>query len=168
MLTRRVLLSALLIVLAAPSNAQQATTKEQLIGSWKFLSLKAITGNNVSYPFGEKVAGYVTITPDRVWALAIDSTRKTPAAASLTDAESIAMMKSHAVWTGRYTTAEQMADGIKLIARVDAASNEAINNTDRVYFMRVNGNKLTVKSPGVTIPTTGTTSVIESEHVKVD
>jgi hypothetical protein len=167
MLTRRILLSALLIVLAAPANAQQATTKEQLIGTWKFLSLKAITGNNVSYPLGEKVAGYVAITPDRIWTLAFDSTRKAPAAA-LTDAESIAMMKSHAAWTGKYVTAEQTADGIKLIARVDAASNEAINNTDRVYFMQVNGNKLTVKSPGVTIPTTGATSVIEGEHVKVD
>jgi hypothetical protein len=168
MLTRRVLLSALLIVLAAPSNAQQATTKEQLIGSWKFLSLKAIIGNNVSYPFGEKVAGYVTITPDRVWALVVDSTRKAPAAAALTDAESIAMMKSHGVWTGKYATAEQTADGIKLTAHVDAASNEAINNTDRVYFMRVNGNKLTVKSPGVINPATGATIVIESEHLKVD
>ncbi len=168
MLTRGVLLSALLIGLAAPSNAQQATTKEQLIGTWKFLSLKATTGNNVSYPFGEKVAGYVTITSDRIWTLAVDSTRKAPAAGALTDAESIAMMKSHAAWTGKYTTAEQTADGIKLIAHVDAASNEAINNTDRVYFMRVNGNKLTVKSPGVIVPMSGATSVIEGEHVKAD
>ena len=82
--------------MAASSNAQQATTKEQLIGTWKFVSLKAITGNNVSYPFGEKVAGYATITSDRIWALVVDSTRKAPAAAALTDAESIAMMKSHA------------------------------------------------------------------------
>jgi len=168
MLTRGVLLSALLIGLAAPSNAQQATTKEQLIGTWKFLSLKATTGNNVSYPFGEKVAGYVTITSDRIWVLAVDSTRKAPAAAALTDAESTAMMKSHGAWTGKYTTAEQTADGIKLTARVDAASNEAINNTDRIYFMRVNGNKLTVKSPGVIVPMTGATSVIEGEHVKAD
>ena len=160
--------AAVLIGWVAPSNAQQATTKEQLIGTWKFLSLKAMTSNTVSYPFGEKVAGYVTITPDRMWALVVDSTRKAPAAAALTDAESIAMMKSHGVWTGKYTTAEQTADGIKLTARVDAASNEAINNTDRVYFMRVNGNKLTVKSPGVINPATGVTIVIEGEHVKVD
>src|SRR5215467_1272328 len=169
MLTGRVLVSALLLTgLAAPSNAQQATTKEQLIGSWKVLSLKATTGNNVGYPLGEKVAGYATITSDRIWVLLVDSTRKVPAAAALTDAESIAMMKSHAAWTGKYATAEQTADGIKLTVRVDAASNEAINNTDRVYFMRVNGNKLTVKSPGVINPATGAAIVIESEHVKVD
>jgi len=157
-----------LIGLTAPSNAQQATTKEQLLGTWKVLSLKAIAGNNVSYPLGEKVAGYVTITSDRNWVLLFDSTRKAPAAAALTEAESTAMMKSHGAWTGKYTTAEQTADGIKLIAHVDAASNEAINNTDRVYFMRVNGNKLTVTSPGVVIPATGATSVIVSELVKAD
>jgi len=153
---------------AVPSNAQQAATKEQLIGSWKVLSVKAITGNNVGYPLGEKVAGYATITSDRIWVLLVDSTRKVPAAAALTDAESIAMMKSHAAWTGIYATAEQTADGIKLTVRVDAASNEAINNTDRVYFMRVNGNKLTVKSPSVIVPVTGAASLIEVESVKAD
>jgi hypothetical protein len=169
MLTRRVLLSALSIGLAAPSNAQQATTKEQLIGSWKALSLKAVTGNKISYyPLGEKVAGYVTTISDRIWLLLVDSTRKAPAAAALTDAESTAMMKSHAAWTGKYATAEQTADGIKLTAHVDAASSEAINNTDRAYFMRVNGNKLTVRSPGVIDPATGATVVIESELVKAD
>jgi hypothetical protein len=50
------------------------------------LSLKATTGNNVAYPLGEKVAGYVTITSDRIWLLFVDSTRKTPATPALTDA----------------------------------------------------------------------------------
>ena len=48
---------------SAPSFAQQATTKDQLVGSWRVLSLKATTGDKVSYPLGEQVAGYVTITP---------------------------------------------------------------------------------------------------------
>ena len=37
-----------LVSAAAPSNAQQATTKDQLIGSWKVLNLKATTGDKVS------------------------------------------------------------------------------------------------------------------------
>jgi hypothetical protein len=40
-------------------------TKEQLIGSWNVLSLKATTGDKVSYPLGEQVAGFVTITLTR-------------------------------------------------------------------------------------------------------
>ena len=95
----------------APLGAQQATTKEQLIGSWKVLSLKATTGNNIAYPLGEKVAGYVTITSDRIWLLFVDSTRKTPATPALTDAEAIGVMKSQVAWTGKYAIGEQTPDG---------------------------------------------------------
>ena len=93
------------------------TTKKQLIGSWKVLSLKTTTGDKVSYPLGEQVAGYVTITPDRFWLLFADPTRKAPAAAALTDAEAVTMMKSHVAWTGKYSTAET-PEGIELIAHV--------------------------------------------------
>jgi len=78
-----------LVVAAAPLYAQQVTTKDQLIGSWKVLSLKATTGDKVSYPLGEQVTGYVTVTPDRFWLLFVDATRKVPAAATLTDAEAV-------------------------------------------------------------------------------
>lgn len=145
---------------ANPANAQ-ATTENQLLGTWKVVRLKATVGNNVSYPLGEHVAGYVTITPDRIWLLFVDGTRKPPASPALTDAESIAAMKSQVAWTGKYVTSEQFSDGLKLTAHVDAASSEAINHTDRVYFMRVNGNTLTVKSPGVIVPMTGATSIVE-------
>lgn len=148
--------------------ARQVTTKDQLIGSWKILSLKTTTGDEVSYPLGEQVAGYVTITPDRFWLLFAALTRKAPATATLTDAEAVAMMKSHVAWTGRYATADQTSEGITLIAHVDAASSQAIFDTDRVYFLRADGNKLIAKSPGVIVPMTGATSVVEYELVKDD
>jgi hypothetical protein len=157
-----------LALLPANSGAQQATTKDQLIGSWKVLNLKATTGDRVAFPLGERVAGYVTITPTRFWLLFVDATRKAPAAPALTDAESVAMMKTQVAWTGKYTTAEQTAEGIKLTARVDAASSQAIFDTDRVYLIRVDGNKMMVKSPGVIVPMTGATSVVEFDLVKAD
>src|SRR3954451_2790933 len=136
-----VTVAAACVAAATPSFGQQVTTKTELLGSWKVLSLKATTGTNVAYPLGDQVAGYVTITADRIWLLFVDSKRKPPASAALTDSESITMMKSQVAWPGKYSTAEQTPDGLKLTARVDAASSEAINSTDRVYFMRVNGNK---------------------------
>jgi hypothetical protein len=139
-----------------------------LSGAGKVLNLKATTGDRVSYPLGEKVAGYVTITPTRFWLLFVDWTRKAPAAPALSDAEAVAMMKTQVAWTGKYTTAEQTAEGIKLTSRVDAASSQAIFDTDRVYFIRVDGNKLIVKSPGVIVPMTGATSVVEFDLVKAD
>jgi hypothetical protein len=156
------------VALVAPSYGQEATTKGQIIGSWKVLSLKATTGNKVSYPLGEDVGGYVTITSDRIWLLFVDGTRKVPASAVLTDLESITMMKTHVAWTGKYVTGEQSPEGIKLTARVDAASSEAINNTDRTYFILAHGDRLSFKSPGVIVPMTGATSVVEFEMVKAD
>jgi len=104
----------------------------------------------------------------RFWLLFVDATRKAPAAPTLTDAEAIAMMRTQVAWTGKYTTAEQTAEGIKLTARVDAASSQAIFDTDRVYFVRVDGNRMMVKSPGVIVPMTGATSIVEFELVKAD
>jgi hypothetical protein len=151
-----------------PSDAQQATTKDQLIGSWRVVSLKATTADKVAYPLSEKVAGYVTITPTRIWLLFFDATRKAPAAAALSEAEAAAMMKSHVAWTGKYTTAEQTPEGIKLTARVDAASSQAIFDTDRIYFVRVDGDKMMMKSPGVIVPMTGARSIVEIELAKAD
>ncbi len=156
-----------LVSAAAPSNAQQATTKDQLIWSWKVLNLKATTGDKVSYPLGEQVAGYVTITPTRFWLLFVDGTRKAPAAPALTDAEAIAMMKTQVAWTGKYTTAEQTAEGLKLTAHVDAASSQAIYGADRVYFIRVDNNKMMVTGK-VVVPMTGATSTVEFDLVKTD
>jgi hypothetical protein len=166
----RILLASIVVFAAGAgtSHAQQATTKDQLIGSWKVLNLKATIGDKVTYPLGEQVAGYVTITPTRFWLLFVDATRKAPAAPTLTDAEAIAMMKTQVAWTGNYKIGEQTAEGIKLSAHVDGASSQAIFDTDRVYFIRVSGNKLMVKSPGVIVPMTGQTSVVEFELVKSD
>jgi hypothetical protein len=156
-----------LTLAAGPSHAQ-TTTKDQLIGSWKVLNLKATIGEKVTYPLGDQVAGYVTITPTRIWLLFVDATRKAPATPTLTDAEAVAMMKTQVAWTGKYTIGEQTAEGIKLTARVDAASSQAIYDTDRVYLIRVSGDKMMVKSPGVIVPMTGQTSIVEFDLVKSD
>jgi hypothetical protein len=160
--------AAMLALSAVPSHAQSATTKDQLIGSWKVLSLKAIAGDKTAYPLGDQVSGFVSVTPTRIWLLFVDGKRAKPAAPTLTDAEAVSMMKTQVAWTGKYTTGEQTADGIKLTAHVDAASSQALFDTDRVYFVRRDGDKLTFKSPGVIVPMTGVTSIVEFEMVKAD
>jgi Lipocalin-like domain len=167
----KTLLTAAAVALFAtsmPIFAQQMTTKQQLVGTWKVVTLKATSGGKMSNPLGEHPAGYVSVTPTRIWLLFVDSTRKPPAAPTLTDPEAIAAMKSHVAWTGMYVTTDQTPDGMKLTAHVDTASSEALNGTDRVYFMRVDGNKLMMKSPGVIVPMTGALSIVEIELVKAD
>jgi len=155
-------------VASAPSRAQQSTFKDQIVGTWKVVQLKATSGGKVSNPLGEQPAGYVSITPTRIWLLFVDSTREAPAAAALTDAEAISAMKTHVAWTGKYATTDQTRDGLKLTAHVDAASSQALTGTDRVYLMRIDGNRLMMKSPGVIVPMTGATSVVEIELVKAE
>jgi len=157
-----------LIAAAAPLAAQEATTKDQLIGSWSVVSLEATSGDKVSYPLGEKPAGYVTITPTRFWLLFVDSTRKAPASPTLTDAEAVTMMKTQVAWTGKYSIGEQTPDGLKITAHVDAASSQAIAGMDRVYLVRLEGNKARFRAPGVIVPMTGAMSIVEFEMVKAD
>ena len=62
-------------------------------------------------------------------------------------------------------------DGIKSgrLKLTEAASSQAIFDTDRVYFIRVAGNKIMFNSPGQKfIPITGQKSVVEFELVKSD
>jgi hypothetical protein len=155
-----------LVGAAAPSDAQQATTKDQFVGTWKVDVLKTTVGDKVSHPLGDRPSGYVTLTADRIWLLFVDPARKPPATPALTDAEAAAMMKTQVSWTGRYVTGEQTPDGLKITSHVDAATSEALNGTDRVYLMRVEGNKLIMKSPGVIVPMTGATSIVDIELTK--
>src|SRR5215470_11665033 len=150
-----------LLLAEVPSSAQQMTATDQLIGTWRVVSLKATSGEKVTYPLGEKPDGCVTITPTRFCLLFVDSTRKPPAAPTLTDAEAVAMMKTQVAWTGKYVTGEQTSEGLKITAHVDAASSQAITGMDRAYFVRVDGSKAVFKSPGVIVPMTGAMSVVE-------
>jgi hypothetical protein len=144
-------------------------TKDQLVGTWQVVSFKATTGDKVGYPVGENPSGNIGFAPTRVWVMLVDSTRKAPAAAAMTDDEAVSLMKSHAAYTGKYDVDPvQTPDGIKITVHVDAASNQALNGTNRVFYARVDGNKLTIKSPAIVIPTTGLTSIVQLELVKAD
>jgi len=157
------------IAASASSQAQQAMTKDQLAGAWQVVSFKATAGDRVSYPLGEHPEGYVGFSPTRFWVMLTDSARKAPAAAALTDAEAVSLMKSHAAYTGKYDVdPAQTPDGIKITIHVDAASNQALTGTNRVLYARVDGNKLILKSPAILVPTSGLVSVVQLEFVKAD
>ena len=158
--------AAIALNAASAAYAQPATNADRILGTWKVETLKVTSGGEVSYPLGEHPSGYVTMTPERMWLLFVDSARKAPASPTLTDAEAVAMMKSQVAWTGKYTVGEQTSDGIKITAHVDAASSQAIAGNDRVYFARVDGDRMTFKSPGVIVPMTGKTGVVEFEMTR--
>ena len=157
------------IAVSLPAHAQSQMSKDKLVGTWQLLSFKATTGDKAGYPLGERPGGYIGFTPNRFWVMVVDTTRKAPAGPSPTEAEALALMKSNAAYTGKYIVGPaQTPDGIKMTATVDAAANQALTGTNRVYFVRVDGNKLMLKSPSVFVPATGQMSVVELEFVKTD
>jgi hypothetical protein len=156
------------LAVSAPSQAQDMT-KDQLVGTWQAVSFKTTTGDQVGYPLGQHPGGYLGFTPNRFWVMLVDTTRQAPAAASITDREATSLMKSHAAYSAKYEVdPAQTPDGIKVSVYPDAASNQALTGTKRVFYMKVEGNKLTLKSPGVVIPTSGLTSVVQLDLVRVD
>jgi Lipocalin-like domain len=161
--------TAAIMFAVLPARAEENASKSQFAGAWLLKSFKATTGDQVNYPLGEHPGGYVGFSPTRFWVMLVDATRKAPAAAAMTDAEAASFMKSSAAYTGRYVADPiPTPDGIKITIHVDAAANQALTGTDRVLFVRVDGDKLTLKSPAIVIPTTGQTSVVQLDFVKAD
>jgi hypothetical protein len=159
------------MMLSSPSAvpAQESMTREQLVGTWHLVSFKSTSGNQVSYPLGERPGGYVGFTATRFWVMLVDEGRKTPAAVLPSDAEAISLMRTHAAYTGRYDTdPTQTPTGIKVTIHVDAASNQAITGTHRSFFMRVDGNKLTIETSTAINAITGVTAFAQLEFVKAN
>jgi hypothetical protein len=153
---------ALAFAVPSASQAQQMTTKEQLVGTWKLISSETIDGDKVTHPLGMTPGGYVAITPDdRSWVLLLASDRKKPAAIAATDAEAMDQFRSSVSYVGKNTyDMSPTTDGsVKLTIHLEAAVNGALTGSDRVFFDRVDGDKLIVKSTGQPSPTTGLTVV---------
>jgi hypothetical protein len=122
------------------AQSEKTATKEQLIGTWLLESFKATTGDNVGLPLGEHPGGYVGITSKRFWVMIVDSTRKRPAAAALTDGEAVSSMKTGVAYTGTYEIDPSVtSNGVKMTIHVDAASNQATTGTTRILYARADG-----------------------------
>lgn len=143
-------------------------TPNGLLGNWRLWTFEAITDEDITYPLGQRPGGYIGFSAGRFWVMLVNSSRSRPKSAALTDAEAITMMRSSAAYTGIYATDETpTADGIKVTIHVDAASNEAFVGTDRVFFTRLDGDRLKLKSPSIVIPS-GSTSEVRLEFVRAE
>lgn len=154
---------------AVAAQAQSQMTRDKLLGTWRLVSWKTTTNGHVAYPLGDHPGGFAEYTPKRVFFMLVDPNRKAPALATLTDAEAGSLMKSSVAYTGKYDVDPvQTPDGVKVTIHVDAAASEAINGTERVFFERVDGNEMIVKSPLALVPTTGLKSAVELHFVRAE
>ena len=134
------------------------------------MSFEARAGNKAGYPLGPRPGGYIGFNEARFWVMLIDTDRRPPANVSaITDAEAASFLRSSAAYTGLYRFDEAATpDGNKLTIQVDAASNEALSGSERIFYVRVDGNRLFFKAPSVFVPVTGQTTTVELTFVKAD
>ena len=138
----RILSGALLAaLLAAPADAALAGDKEQIVGTWKLVSvLYEDAQTKERWPvLGEHPRGRQIATADGRWlALVTGEGRKVPQ----NDAERAQALRSMIAYTGRY----RVEDG-KVITKVEAAWNEAWVGTEQVRAIRFDGDRLYIESP---------------------
>ena len=98
-----------------------------------------------SYPLGEHAGGYVEVARQGIGLWPSTPLEKL-SGSTLTDAEAISLMKYQVAYTGKYDVkSAQTPDGIKITIHVDAASNQALTGTNRVFYARVDGNKMFIE-----------------------
>jgi len=128
-------------LLAVPAGDALAGDKEQIVGTWKLVSvLYEDAQTKERWPvLGEHPKGRQIATADGRWlALVTADGRKAPQ----NDAERAQALRSMIAYTGRY----RVEDG-KVVTQVEAAWNEAWVGTEQVRAIRFDGDKLYIESP---------------------
>jgi hypothetical protein len=150
-------------ILMAPitlAYGQQAVSKDKLVGTWKLLSFydESVDNGKKANVFGENPRGLLILTADgRIALTFLDKSRQPAKGAIPTDLEAADLFKTMLAYVGRYeldpTATEQ---GTKMTIRSEVASNPRLEGVDRGFFVRVDGNKLIVRTnPPARSPLTG-------------
>jgi lipocalin-like protein len=124
----------------APGLALAQDTSRQLVGSWKLTSWTIqIIGGDITEPFGRNPKGRALITPDGYAAFIIAAANRKPAT---NDAESAALLKTLLTYTGPF-----IIENDKFTTKVDISWNEILTGQDQVRFFKLEGDKLTIRTP---------------------
>jgi hypothetical protein len=124
-----------------------------LIGPWKLqaYSREFTDGGRQYNLFGEHPNGYLTYTSDgRMNAILTMEVRPKPVGAVPTNDQKEKLFGSMVAYAGSYTV-----DGSKVIHHVDISWNEAWTGTDQVRFFQLDGDTLTITTPGGKSPIDG-------------
>ena len=140
------LLSAALMLSAFGFTAI-AQTKESLVGTWKLVSAKDTTDTGeVKDAYGQNPTGFLTYTPDgRVMAVIANGGRKplsVPDKASAPVEERAEAFSTFAAYAGSYSFT-----GDRVIHHFEVASTQNLVNTDGVRFVKLEGDRLTMRTP---------------------
>jgi len=123
-----------------PGLALAQDAARQLVGSWKLTSwtIRVIDGETTQ-PFGPNPKGRAVFTPERhVSFIIVGANRKPPT----NNDESAALLKSLLAYSGNFTI-----EGDKFTTNVDLSWNEILTGTAQVRFFKLDGDKLSLRTP---------------------
>jgi Lipocalin-like domain len=151
--------------------AQQATTKDQVVGNWKLLAAysRNIDTGKTTDRYGENPRGQMIITGDgRIALTFVSRSRKAPTNSAATDAEAAQLWRTLFSYVGTIQFDPTPTEaGLKIVIRSEVSSSPASEGVDRMFFVKREGNKLTsTSSPPARDPATGqaTTAVTVYER----
>ncbi len=137
----------LIALTATPARADDAKLKEQIVGTWKLVSVEYEDQQTKarSPVLGAKPRGYQIATADGLWlALVTAEDRPVPK----TDEDRAKALRTMISYSGRY----RVEDG-KVVTKVEVAWNEAWVGGDQIRFIRFEGNDLLhIESPPMPHP----------------
>jgi hypothetical protein len=142
---RRSLLFLVFVVVF--SSTVQAQYKDSVVGTWKLLSVRAITEkDSVGKPIlGQNPSGLLTYTADgRMMAIISDDGRKPLSIADRVAAPASERAEAYSTfmaYAGRYTFTCD-----KVVSHVEVASLQNWVNTDQTRFATVQGNRMRVRN----------------------
>ena len=163
---RTVVLAALVASVALSSNLS-AQSNVNVVGTWKLVSASAsiANGGRNDAPFGPTPTGFLTYTPEGRMILIISYSGRKP----LSGADRIASpvieraeaFSTSFAYAGRYSVS-----GDQVIHHVEVASVENWVNTDLVRLLRLEGDRITLQTPPLSVGGVIQTSELVWERIK--
>jgi hypothetical protein len=132
----------LLAIFFARAALAEEDTSARLFGSWRLISfqLKVVGEEGEAKDiFGPNPMGRIILSPEHRVVVFISRAGRRP---PTSEAESAALLSSMTAYTGKFRL-----DGDKFITEVDGAWNELYNGSEQVRYFKLNGDKLTIRTP---------------------
>jgi hypothetical protein len=153
------LTAPIMLAQVASSSAQHATSREELLGTWRLLSFydESIDTGKKTNVFGENPRGLLILTNDgRIALTLISNARALPKGPAPTDQEAAVLFKTMLAYVGRYTIDPAIEGALGMTVRSEVASNPRLEGADRKFIVRTDGDMLIFKTtPPTRNPGTG-------------
>ena len=142
----RAILLTLLMLIAYPARADDASDARNIVGVWRLVSVvyEDEATKERTPVLGEKPKGRQIVTAEGHWLALVTAEGRT---VPRTDEERARALRTMISYTGRYT----VKDG-KVTTKVEAAWNEAWVGGEQVRFIRFEGDRLFIESPPMPHP----------------